>query len=65
MEYLDLLMFAALMGCILLGFPVSFSIAGVAIIFGYIGWATDAMNIYAPLASRLGLSQIKWQLTMY
>ena len=24
--------------------------------------ATDAMNIYAPLASRLGLSQIKWQL---
>ncbi|WP_288348627.1 TRAP transporter large permease subunit [uncultured Thalassospira sp.] len=45
MEYLDLLMFAALMGCILLGFPVSFSIAGVAIIFGYIGWATDAMNI--------------------
>lgn len=45
MEYLDLLMFAALMGCILLGFPVSFSIAGVAVIFGYVGWATGAMNI--------------------
>ncbi|UKV14238.1 TRAP transporter large permease subunit [Thalassospiraceae bacterium SW-3-3] len=45
MEYLDLLMFAALMGCILLGFPVSFSIAGVAVIFAFIGWATDAMNI--------------------
>ena len=37
MEYLDLLMFAALMGCILLGFPVSFSIAGTAVIFGYLG----------------------------
>ncbi len=45
MEYLDLLMFAVLMGCILLGFPVSFSIAGVAVIFAFIGWATDAMNI--------------------
>ncbi|WP_404423045.1 TRAP transporter large permease subunit [Thalassospira australica] len=45
MEYIDLLMFAALMGCILLGFPVSFSIAGVAVIFAFIGWATDAMNI--------------------
>ncbi len=45
LEYLDFLMFAALMGCILLGFPVSFSIAGIAVIFGYIGWATDTMNI--------------------
>ena len=32
-EYLDIIMFAALMGAILLGFPVSFSIAGVGIIF--------------------------------
>jgi TRAP-type mannitol/chloroaromatic compound transport system permease large subunit len=32
-------MFAALIGAILLGFPVSFSIAGVAIIFAYLGWA--------------------------
>jgi len=45
MEYLDLLMFVALMGCILLGFPVSFSIAGVAVAFGYLGWVTDTMNI--------------------
>lgn len=45
LEYLDLLMFAALMGCILLGFPVSFSIAGTAVIFGYLGWVTDTMNI--------------------
>ena len=28
LEYLDLIMFAALMGAILLGFPVSFAIAG-------------------------------------
>ena len=44
-EYLDLIMFAALMGGILLGFPVSFSIAGVAIIFAYIGWLTGQMDI--------------------
>ncbi len=43
--HLDLLMFAALMGAILLGFPVSFSIAGVAVVFGYLGWALGAMDI--------------------
>ncbi len=44
-EALDLVMIAALMGCILLGFPVSFSIAGVAILFAYLGWASGAMEI--------------------
>lgn len=44
-EYLDLIMFAALMGAILLGFPVAFSIAGIAIIFAYLGWASGAMDI--------------------
>lgn len=43
--YLDLLMFAALMAAILLGFPVAFSIGGIAIIFAYLGWATGAMDI--------------------
>lgn len=43
--YLDLLMFAALMLCIMLGFPVSFSIAGTAIFFAYLGWYFDVMNI--------------------
>jgi TRAP-type mannitol/chloroaromatic compound transport system permease large subunit len=38
-EYLDLIMFAALIGAILLGFPVAFSIAGVAVVFAYLGWA--------------------------
>ena len=42
---LDLLMFAALIGCILLGFPVSFSISGVAIIFAFLGWITGTMDI--------------------
>ncbi|MFK7857644.1 MAG: TRAP transporter large permease subunit [Granulosicoccus sp.] len=42
---LDLLMFAALMAAILLGFPVAFSIAGVAIAFAYLGWALGAMDI--------------------
>ena len=44
-EYLDVLMFAALMGAILLGFPVAFSIGGVAIVFAYLGWALDVMDI--------------------
>ncbi len=43
--YLDLLMFAVLMGCIMLGFPVAFSIAGTAILFAYLGWYFDVMNI--------------------
>ncbi len=42
---LDLLMFAALIGCILLGFPVSFSISGVAIIFAFLGWFIGAMDL--------------------
>ncbi|MEO9649103.1 MAG: TRAP transporter large permease subunit [Roseobacter sp.] len=44
-EYLDLIMFAALMCAILLGFPVSFSIAGVGVIFAYVGWYTGDMDI--------------------
>ncbi|MCG8622153.1 MAG: TRAP transporter large permease subunit [Proteobacteria bacterium] len=43
--YLDLLMFVALIGAIISGFPVAFSIAGVAVIFGYLGWAVGAMDI--------------------
>ncbi|MEP3114168.1 TRAP transporter large permease subunit [Nisaea sp.] len=42
---LDLLMFPALIACILLGFPVAFSIAGVAILFAALGWLTGAMDI--------------------
>ncbi|MBI1385820.1 MAG: TRAP transporter large permease subunit [Rhizobiales bacterium] len=42
---LDLLMFVALIGCILIGFPVAFSIAGVAVIFAVLGWLTGAMDI--------------------
>jgi hypothetical protein len=44
-EYLDLIMFAALIGAILLGFPVAFSIAGVAVLFAYLGWALGVMDI--------------------
>ena len=44
-ENLDLLMFAALVAVILCGFPVAFSIAGVAIAFAYLGWLTGAMDI--------------------
>lgn len=44
-HYLDLLMFAALVVAILSGFPVSFSIAGIAIIFAYLGWLLGVMDI--------------------
>ena len=44
-EYLDLIMFAALMFAVLSGFPVAFSIAGTAVVFAYIGWAVGSMDI--------------------
>lgn len=52
---LDLFMFAALIGCILLGFPVSFSIAGVAIAFAFLGALTGAMDLslLGALAQRM------------
>ncbi|MFT6657217.1 TRAP transporter large permease [Maritalea sp.] len=43
--YLDLLMFVALIAAILIGFPVAFSIAGISIIFAYLGWVTGAMDV--------------------
>lgn len=42
---LDLLMFVALIAAIMSGFPVAFSIAGVAVVFAYLGWALGAMDI--------------------
>ncbi|WP_198586131.1 TRAP transporter large permease [Roseovarius salinarum] len=55
LEYIDLLMVAALMGAILIGFPVSFAIAGTAIIFAYAGWAAGAMklNLLGALGQRV------------
>jgi TRAP-type mannitol/chloroaromatic compound transport system permease large subunit len=44
-EYLDLIMFAALMIAVLSGFPVSFSIAGVAVAFAYLGWSLGVMDV--------------------
>jgi TRAP-type mannitol/chloroaromatic compound transport system permease large subunit len=43
--YLDLIMFAALMVAVLSGFPVSFSIAGVAVAFAYLGWMLGVMDV--------------------
>lgn len=42
---LDLLMFAALVAVVLTGFPVAFGIAGVAILFAFLGWLLGAMDI--------------------
>lgn len=52
---LDLVMIGALMVAILSGFPVAFSIAGVAILFALLGWQTGVMNIslLGALAQRI------------
>ncbi|MEZ5811808.1 MAG: TRAP transporter large permease subunit [Rhizobiaceae bacterium] len=42
---LDLIMLAALIVCILLGFPVSFSIAGTAVAFALLGWLTGTLDL--------------------
>ena len=42
---LDLMMFAALIGGILLGYPVSFTLAGVATGFAFFGFATDQFSL--------------------
>jgi tripartite ATP-independent transporter DctM subunit len=43
-ESLDLLMFLALCGLILLGFPVAFTLAGTALIFAGIGYALNVFD---------------------
>ncbi|MDA4848546.1 TRAP transporter large permease [Hoeflea poritis] len=44
-QYLDLFMFVALIIAIMSGFPVAFSIAGIAVIFAYLGWFAGVMDI--------------------
>ncbi len=43
-ESLDLLMFVALCGFILLGFPVALTLAGTALIFASIGWGVGVFD---------------------
>jgi tripartite ATP-independent transporter DctM subunit len=43
-DYLPLLMFIVLLCLILLGFPVAFTLAGTAIIFGFIGQTLDIFH---------------------
>ncbi|GJL81253.1 MAG: C4-dicarboxylate ABC transporter [marine bacterium B5-7] len=42
---LDLAMFAALIGGILMGYPVSFTLAGVATVFAFLGYAFGAFDL--------------------
>src|SRR5690606_23428873 len=44
-EYLSLVMFAVTCGVLLLGFPVAFTLAGVALCFGLGGWMFDIFDI--------------------
>ncbi len=40
LDYLDVLMFAGLCLAILLGYPVTFTLIGIALLFALIGWST-------------------------
>ncbi len=53
-ETLSLLMFVVVVGVLLLGFPVAFTLAGTALAFAFLGYALDVFNIalMGGLASR-------------
>ncbi|NLD70455.1 MAG: TRAP transporter large permease subunit [Limnobacter sp.] len=53
-EVLAVLMFAGVIGTLLLGFPVAFSLAGISLIFALIGWTLDVFDPsnFGALASR-------------
>ncbi|MEQ9246648.1 MAG: TRAP transporter large permease subunit, partial [Nitratireductor sp.] len=42
---LDILMFAALIVAILIGYPVSFMLAGTAALFAFLGWMTGQFDV--------------------
>ncbi|GAB5469256.1 MAG: hypothetical protein Kilf2KO_22860 [Rhodospirillales bacterium] len=42
--HLDLIMFATLCGAILIGYPVAFTLAGVATAFAFLGWGLGAFD---------------------
>jgi tripartite ATP-independent transporter DctM subunit len=44
-EYLPLIMFATVFALLLLGYPVAFTIGGVAMVFGLIGFGMDFFNL--------------------
>lgn len=44
-EFLPIWMVAALFAILLLGYPVAFTLGGVALIFGYIGFGLDFFNL--------------------
>jgi len=43
---LDILLVVALISGILLGYPVSFTLAGVATLFAFLGWLTGSFDIH-------------------
>jgi len=44
-EYLPLVMFAVTCGVLLLGFPVAFTLSGVALLFAFVGAAFDLLSL--------------------
>lgn len=54
-EYLDIYMFIALFGAILLGYPVAFTIAGIGVLFALIGTASGQFDsiLLGALSQRL------------
>lgn len=53
-EILAILMFFGIIGVLMLGYPVAFSLAGTSLVFGAIGWAVGAFDPsnFGSIASR-------------
>lgn len=52
LEFIPLIMFAAVCGVLMLGYPVALSLAGTALIFAGIGYALIQMGVPVPFETR-------------
>ncbi|MFB9145276.1 TRAP transporter large permease subunit [Halomonas alkalicola] len=52
LEFMPLIMFAAVCGVLMLGYPVALSLAGTALIFAGIGYALIQMGVPVPFETR-------------
>lgn len=46
-ETLSILMFIGLLACVIWGHPLAFTLGGLAVIFGYLGWGEGALHMLA------------------
>lgn len=46
-ETLSILMFVGLLACVIWGHPLAFTLGGLAVVFGYLGWGPGALHMLA------------------